>query len=140
MGTHLNASDDDIISGINVTPLVDVVLVLLIIFLITAPVIYQQSLKVNLAKATTGESANQQELNITVAKSGELSWNGDPVDWKSLDGKLKSLGDKIGEKTAIISADREAQHGTVIELMDTLRKAGLTHLAFNVEKKPAISQ
>lgn len=134
---NLHASDDDVISGINVTPLVDVVLVLLIIFLITAPVIYQQSLKVNLAKATSGESTSRQELNIVVTRSGQLSWNGDVVDWKTLDQKLKGLGDKIGEQTAIISADREAQHGTVIELMDTLRKSGLTHLAFNVEKNPA---
>ena len=133
----MESREEEIISSINITPLVDVVLVLLIIFMITAPVIYQAVIKVNLAKASTGEIVNEKQLNISVSKSGELLWNNDPIDWKDLDQRLKNLGEKVSEKTAIITADREATHGTVIELVDALRRQGLTHLAFNVEKIPS---
>jgi len=134
MGFDNSSSDDEVISGINVTPLVDVVLVLLIIFLITAPMIYQTSIKVHLAQASTGEATDTQQLSIAVTNIGDLSWNGEPVSWQGLDRHLKDLGNQISQKTAIISADRETPNGIVVELMDALRSQGLTHLALSVEK------
>ena len=135
MASNFNSSgEDDLISGINITPLVDVVLVLLIIFLITAPVIYQAAIKVRLAQASTGESTKDQSVNIAITKAGEMMWNQETVDRRVLEQRLKELGPEISEKTALISADRETPHGIVMELVDTLRAAGLTHLAFNVEK------
>lgn len=138
MAGNLNSlQDDEMISGINVTPLVDVVLVLLIIFLITAPVIYQSSIKIHLAKAATGEQREQRDestsLNLAITKSGEILWNNERVDWSALDQRLKGLGEKAAQKTAVISADRDTAHGTVVQLMDTLRKAGVSRMAINVE-------
>ena len=135
MSGALNNNDDDFIAGINVTPLVDVVLVLLIIFLITAPVLYQTSIKVHLAQAATGESTSETALSLSLTKSGELSWNSEPINWQVLERKLRALGDQVSEKTALISADRDTPHGNVVQLIDTLRKAGLTHLALTVEHR-----
>ena len=134
MAGNIYSTEDEVISGINVTPLVDVVLVLLIIFLITAPVIYQASIKIHLAKASSGESSQDPGINIGIARSGEILWNNDPVNWEELDQRLKKLGPEASQKTAVVSADRETPHGVVIQLIDTLRKAGVTHLALNVEQ------
>jgi biopolymer transport protein ExbD len=126
-------SDDDVISGINVTPLVDVVLVLLIIFLITAPVLYQSAIKVKLPSAKTGETAEKSPLEFTISKEGELSIGKEKVDWAQLGPRLATLGPNAGEQTAVISADEGTPHGIVVRLMDALRQAGITRFALNVE-------
>jgi biopolymer transport protein ExbD len=128
-----NSGDDDVISGINVTPLVDVVLVLLIIFLITAPVLYQSAIKVQLPKASSGEEQKKSPLNFTITRAGDLMWDKDKLDWPALTARLQGLGARAPEETAIISADEATPHGTVIKLMDALRQAGLTRFALNVE-------
>src|SRR6185295_9784812 len=112
------SSDDDLIAGINVTPLVDVVLVLLIIFLITAPVLYQSAIKVQLPKAKSGEEAQKSPLAFTISKDGSLAWDKETIDWDTLGKRLAALGPQASEQTAIISADQATQHGTVIKLMD----------------------
>jgi biopolymer transport protein ExbD len=127
------SSDDDVISGINVTPLVDVVLVLLIIFMITAPVIYQSAIKVQLPKAKTGEESQKSPLSFTITKAGDLMWDGKKTDWVALNDRLKAMGPQTGQETAVISADEATPHGTVIRLMDMLREAGLVRFALNVE-------
>jgi biopolymer transport protein ExbD len=136
MAAPLESGDDDLISGINVTPLVDVVLVLLIIFMITAPVIYQSAIKVQLPKAKSGETTEKSPLNFAISKEGSVTWNNQAVDWNSLEARLKALGQQNPDQTALISADEGTPHGTVIRLMDTLRTAGLTHFALNVEGRP----
>jgi biopolymer transport protein ExbD len=136
MAAPLESGDEDFISGINVTPLVDVVLVLLIIFMITAPVIYQSAIKVTLPKAKTGETTQKSPLNFSISKEGNVSWNDQAVDWKTLEDRLTAMGQQNPDETALISADESTPHGIVIRLMDTLRTAGLTHFALNVEARP----
>lgn len=132
-GGAFGSSDDDLISGINVTPLVDVVLVLLVMFLITAPVLYQSAIKVQLPKAKSGEQSEKSPINFTVSKDGELSWDQQKLSWEELTKRLAQLGPQAGEATALISADQATPHGTVIKLMDALRQAGLSRFAMNVE-------
>lgn len=135
-GSFGSSSDDDVISGINITPLVDVVLVLLIIFMITAPVIYQKAISVQLPQAKSGEQADQSPINLSVSKDGALHWDSEAVSWETLSERLLALNagmkDKNAELTAIINADEAASHGTVVKLMDTLRAAGLTRFALSV--------
>jgi biopolymer transport protein TolR len=128
-------ADEDTISGINITPLVDVVLVLLIIFMITAPVIYQQAIKVKLPQAKSGEEIEKSPLSFTISQAGELSQGKEKINWDSLAARLASLGPKAADETAVISADQATQQGTVIRLMDILRQAGITRFALSVEKK-----
>lgn len=132
-GNFGSASDDDLISGINVTPLVDVVLVLLIIFMITAPVLYQAAIKVQLPHTKTGDAAQKSPLDFTLTKEGKLAWNKESLDWSVLATRLKALGPKLSDETATINADTDTSHGTVIRLMDALREAGMTRFALTVE-------
>lgn len=133
-GGNFGGAEDDYVSGINVTPLVDVVLVLLVIFLMTAPVLYQSAIKVQLPKAQSGESsAEKGPLNFTVSKEGQVHWEKDPVDWDTIAKRVAEIAAKNPEQTALISADEATPHGTVVKLMDTLRMAGLTKFALNVE-------
>lgn len=126
------SNDDDVISSINITPLVDVVLVLLIIFLITAPVIYQSALKVQLPKAESGEDAQKSPLTFVISKDGELAFDKEVISWDSLDLRLKAVG-KMSDQTAVVSADQSTPHGQVIRLLDALRKAGCLKIAISVE-------
>ncbi len=137
-GSFGSSSDEDLISGINVTPLVDVVLVLLIIFMITAPVLYQSAIKVHLPKASTGQEAEKSPLTFSITREGTVSWGKEVMDWKTLAQRLSALGEKASQETAIISADEATSHGTVIRLMDALRQAGLTRFALNVESSPSL--
>lgn len=130
-----SSSDDEIFSGINITPLVDVVLVLLIIFLITAPVLYQSAIKVQLPKAQSGDAQSKdQNLSFTVSKSGEIFWKNEKLSWDELGKKLSTLQESDREKPALINADRDTSHGTVVKLMDALRKAGIYRFALTVEQ------
>lgn len=134
MAGTFGGGDDESISGINVTPLVDVVLVLLVIFLMTAPVLYQSAIKVQLPKARTGEDASAKSpLNFTVNAEGKVYWNAEELSWERLGEKLKEMGSGIAEETAMISADQATPHGVVIKLMDALRASGLVRFALNVD-------
>ena len=135
MAGGFSGSDDELISGINVTPMVDVVLVLLVIFMIAAPTLYQAAVKVQLPKTQGAEDSPKTPLQFTLSKEGELLLGKDRLNWDDLDGKLKAMGPKIQDETALISADQATPHGTVIRLMDALRQAGLTRFGFNVETK-----
>ena len=130
--TFGSGSDEDVISAINVTPLVDVVLVLLIIFLITAPVLYQSAIRVQLPKAKTGEQAQKTPLTFTLSKDGNLSWNNEILTWNEFNKRLRNHPPS-SEEQVVISADEATAHGTVIRLMDSLREVGLTRFALNVE-------
>ncbi len=128
-----SSSDDDVISGINVTPLVDVVLVLLVIFLITAPVLYQNAIKVQLPQAKTGEKMASSPLDFTIDKTGNLSWGKDAIRWDALGPRLAALGAHAADQTAIINADKDTPHGVVIRLMDALRSVGVIRFALDVQ-------
>lgn len=129
-----SSDQDDEISGINITPLVDVVLVLLVIFLMTAPVIYQSAIKVQLPKAQSGEATPQKnKFDFTLTKEGQLLLDSKPLNWNDLDMQLAKMSNNLAEETALISADQTTEHGTVVRLMDALRKNGISKFALNVD-------
>jgi len=132
MAGKTNFDDDELVSSINITPLVDVVLVLLVIFLITAPVLYQSAIKVRLPTARTGEQLEKGPLNFMITKEGDVLWDKEKVDWETITKRLGLLKDQSSE-TAVISADQGTSHGTVIRLMDVLRQVGISKFAMSVE-------
>ncbi|MGE0615487.1 MAG: ExbD/TolR family protein [Bacteriovoracia bacterium] len=134
MAGTLSSNDDDVISGINVTPLVDIVLVLLVVFMITAPVIYQSAIKVQLPSAHSGAQSQKSPIQFTLDKEGKVYWDQVEMDWPALEAKLKTLDAGKKEEPAMISADQATPHGVVVRLMDTLQQAGLTRFALNVKK------
>ena len=135
MAGGIQEGDDDEITGINVTPLVDVMLVLLIIFMVTANYINQKSIEVKLPKAETGAS-NSESKNIafTLDQSGALFIDGTTSSWDDAGLKIKAALAKSGPGLqAIITADTRTSHGDVVKLIDTVRKNGINDFALNVE-------
>ncbi len=119
------------ITDINVTPFVDVVLVLLIIFMVTAPAMFAQSIPLELPAAATGEAAPGTDFGIVVLADGAILLDGDRVDEEFLRRRLQEAGAE-GEVRALISADRTTEHGAVVGVLDLLRQEGVEKFAINV--------
>ncbi|HVW27859.1 MAG TPA: biopolymer transporter ExbD [Polyangiaceae bacterium] len=119
-----------IISGINVTPLVDITLVLLIIFIVTAKIIVTPAVPLDLPRATQSEEL-QVVFSVIVPVSGPTLVNGEPA---GTDDAVRSLArdaiSKDPETRAVIDADGAVPHRRVIELLDILKAAGIVHVAF----------
>jgi biopolymer transport protein ExbD len=124
--------DDGLIAGINVTPLVDVTLVLLIIFMVTARIIVSQGMPMDLPKAASGE-ALQQVFSVELSIDGKTRV--DSTDLPS-DEAITPLARAAKAKTpdlrAVIRADRKVEHGRVIHVLDLLKRAGVAKIAFAV--------
>jgi biopolymer transport protein ExbD len=135
MAGNFGGQDDDVISGINVTPLVDVVLVLLVIFLMTAPVLYQSAIKVQLPEAKSGEQTESNLINFTLDAEGNCYFKGEKILMSEVIKKLGALTEKQKSEPVMIGADRKTPHGSVVELMDLLKGEGLTKFGLNVDQK-----
>src|SRR4249919_982802 len=101
------------IVGINVTPMVDVVLVLLVIMMVSATYIVSQSLKVELPKTATSDEQAPRTYVVTIMKDGNLLFNGEPVTKDALQGKLRGAKAATKELSLVITADELAYHGQV---------------------------
>jgi biopolymer transport protein ExbD len=123
------------IVGINVTPMVDVVLVLLVIMMVSATYIVAQSLKVELPKTATSDEAAVSIAAVTVTKEGKLLFNQAPIEEADLAAKLRSLKAEGAEVSLVVSADKEAQHGNVVHVIDVAKVEGITKFAISVERQ-----
>jgi biopolymer transport protein TolR len=131
------AFDDDdsgrMITDINVTPLVDIVLVLLIIFMVTATYIVNPTIKIDLPKAATGTEQTRTTLGLTLDKSAALYLNGEKTDEASVTRFITTELPKNPDLQAIIAADKSVSHGSVVRLIDLVKRAGVRKFAINVE-------
>ena len=130
-----DADEDDLISGINVTPLVDVVLVLLIIFMVTATYIVRASIEVDLPRAAHGGEATGTILSVIVTRDGQVWLDGARRTEDELVARTRAAVAKDADARAIISADKGALHGAVVRVIDLVRGAGVTRFAIHVEKE-----
>lgn len=133
MAGRLGGDEDEIIADINVTPLVDIMLVLLIIFMVTATYIINPSIKVNLPKAASGEQTESSTLAIVMDKNSQLFLNGKPSTEEQLIAAVKTARQTKADVQAIISADKDVSHGAVIRLIDLIKLNGVTHFAINID-------
>jgi len=127
-------NDDDIIASINITPLVDIMLVLLIIFMLVSTVVDFSSIEINLPQAATGENAQKESIAIVVSKAGNYYVDGQAVD--NLNHLVDLLIRKKSENPdlqAVISGDRKTYHENIVRIIDTVRKVGIHKFAINVE-------
>ncbi len=134
-GSGSNGDDDDFISGINVTPLVDIVLVLLIIFMVTATYIVRASIEVNLPRAAHGGELTGVVLSVVLTKDGEIFLDGVRRSEEELVSRTREAVARDAEARAVISADRSALHGTVVRVIDLVKGAGVSRFAIHVEKE-----
>ncbi|MFZ3229315.1 MAG: biopolymer transporter ExbD [Pseudobdellovibrio sp.] len=129
-----NSDESTVITGINITPFVDVVLVLLIIFMITAPVLMKDIIDVRLPKTTSGDGQVMQTLGVAINKDGNILLNGNLTDEEGLKVAVKEALLKSPEAQAIISADIDVAYGRVVKIIDLLKTQGLEKFAVQVER------
>jgi biopolymer transport protein ExbD len=122
-----------IVSGINVTPLVDVCLVLLIILMVSSTYIVAQSLKIQLPKSHSSDGQAEKPSTVTLLKSGGMRWNDKDATEAEVEKGLKDAAAADPETNLVVSADREVQHGRVVHLLDIAKIAGITKFAINVQ-------
>lgn len=135
-GMDAYPNEDDggrMITEINVTPLVDIVLVLLIVFMVTTTYIVSPSLKVDLPKAASGSETQKSSLGLSLDKTGKLFLNGQPSDEASVKAFIKTELPKNAELQAVIAADKSVPHGDVVHVIDVVKRAGVKRFAINVE-------
>lgn len=115
-----NNASRELLSDINVTPLVDVVLVLLVVMMVTASTVVSQSMAVQLPKSSSGEK-DAQELTVTITSTGAWLLNDHATDAEQLRAELRRRGAEHGTLSVLIAADGAAQHKSVVAVMDLLR-------------------
>ena len=121
------------ITGINVTPMVDIMLVLLVIMMVSSIYIVSRALKVELPKTATSDESVQSPLTVTVMKDGKLFMNNEPVaDDKDLSARFAKARAAAGEPSLVVSADAQAMHGRVMHVIDLAKLQGVTKFAINV--------
>jgi biopolymer transport protein TolR len=117
--------DATTIAQINVTPLVDVMLVLLVIFMVTAPII-QQGVQVNLPQAKAGAIPGTEELLVvTIAKSGKVYLNDNPMTLAELGNKLRAIRKLQADKQVYLRADQDVRYGLVMKAVAEIKQAGI---------------
>lgn len=134
MASRINDSDDAI-SEINVVPLVDIILVVLIIFMVTAPMFLKPTINVNLPKAASGEQTAPSKLNIAITADGKINLNGTFVDEAAVQKAAAEEVAKNPEIQAVISADKDTPHGKVVNMLDVVKGVGIKKFAISIDKK-----
>ena len=125
---------DELQSEINVVPLVDIILVVLIIFMVTAPMIMKPSINVNLPKAASGDASVPTKLDISITSDGKVSLGGNFVEDDAIKTVAAEEFQKNPDVQAIISADKDVPHGRVVGVLDIIKSTGVKKFAISIQK------
>jgi biopolymer transport protein ExbD len=131
MATQAN-DGDDLMTAINVTPLVDVTLVLLVILMITASYVASQSIPMNLPRSATGEST-ASTLTVSVDGQGHTFLDAVAIDEDGLRARFRAAHEANADTQAVIAADSKTDHGMVVHVIDLLRRERIVNFAINVQ-------
>ena len=123
-----------LMAEINITPFTDVVLVLLIIFMIATPFIYQSSMKVELPQASTSEEVSR-DIIITVNAQGDVFLEDAKVDLETLKYKLIAMMRSKADASVIVNGDRNVKYDSVMQVMDILTRSGVKNPGLGIELK-----
>ena len=126
-----------VLSEINVTPLVDVMLVLLIIFMVTAPLL-QQGIDVNLPKAKGKDLPPEERINIVIKKDGTIFINDVPMSMSEMRKKLAAIS--RSNPNVFLKADKDVPYGLVVEVMGDIKEAGIEKLGMITEPKISLEE
>ena len=120
------------LSEINIIPLVDVILVLLLIFMLTAPLMYR-GIDVNLPKTASKPTAVEERMVLTLTKERTIHLNNKPLSLAALERELREAFKNRTDKTIYLKADQALSYGFVVETMDRVRRAGIEKLGMVTE-------
>lgn len=131
----LSDADDDFNPEINTTPLVDVMLVLLIIFIITIPVI-NHSVKIDLPRATNQrDEIKPENINLSIDAQGLMYWNTEIIDAEQMNARIAEASKKTPQPELHIRAERTTQYEKIVEIMAAAQSGGLSKIGFVTDPK-----
>ena len=122
------------ISDINVTPFVDIVLVLLVVLMVTAVQVVKGSIPVDLPTAKSGGDSVPSTVNIVINKEGELFMDGLPATEEAIGVKVKSETDIDPKMQAVIAADKKVEYDKVVRVIDVIKRNGVKSFALNISR------
>jgi biopolymer transport protein ExbD len=125
---------EEAISAINVTPFVDIVLVLLIILMVTSSQIVKAALEVELPKAASGGDSVESTVNIVLTKDNKLLLDGSVVSKDQLAARIKRSARANKKLQAVIAADKGVPYGKVVQIIDAVKHNGVKSFALNVDR------
>jgi len=123
-------------SEINITPLTDVMMVLLIIFMVTTPLIMKAGVDINLPKVHAKAASTVQPIQVTLTAQGRVLVNGVTVKHSSLGNHLSQLLQQAGDTSVTVSADERVPYGDAVKILDIARQAGASKLVLAAEPLP----
>ncbi len=124
------------ISALEVTPLVDIVFLLLIFFLLTATYVKNPNLDINLPKASIDQvTSHKKDITIAIKEGGDLRYDNRDVKFDKLEGILAARFAEDTELVVVIRADKGSRHGRVVEVMDLAKKVGFAKLAIAIQAR-----
>lgn len=135
MAGAANSNDDEPIAAINIVPFVDIILVVLIIFMVTAPLVLKPVIDINLPKSSSGETNATTPLNVSVKPDGSIAINGLVATTEALAAASAELAKSQPESAAILQADRTVTLETLTAVIDIIKSAGVKRVAFSIDKK-----
>ena len=131
----MNEASDEALAEINMVPLIDVMLVLLIIFMVTAPLL-THAVKVDLPKAVSSANRTADAVHLTISADGSVFWNGSRVDGAALDARLVEAAAQQPQPELHLSAERTTAYENVAQLMSQAARHGLTRIGFVTDPTP----
>jgi biopolymer transport protein ExbD len=129
-----NSDNNTVIGSINITPLVDILLVLLVIFMVTAGFLQKESVNIQLPKAASADPDTAQSLQVSLTNKGDILLDGSPA---SEDFLMKILADQVKHRPAMrvtLCADEGLSYGSITKIMGLIRKSGVTRISMAVQK------
>ncbi len=128
------SNEDEVIDGINITPMVDVILVLLVIFMVTANFLKKESININLPKVQAADPNVSQSVQVALTRDGKILLEGQETTEEKLVANLERDLKFRPNMRLTLSADEKLAYGTIMKLMGVIRKAGVSRVALSVKK------
>jgi biopolymer transport protein ExbD len=136
MGASLGGNSEEAIAEINIVPFVDIILVVLIIFMVTAPLVLKPAIDVSLPQASSGEAKEtEKNLDVIISATGEIYINGKQGDLEMLKEQAGATAKVAVDSGAILNADKAVTLEKLTEVIDTIKLAGIKKVAFSIKKK-----
>lgn len=129
-----------VMGEINITPLTDVMLVLLVVFMVTTPLILKAGIDINLPKAHAKQDAPQRQIQIALGADGSLRLEGEPVALDQLAGRLQAFFSQGTDPSVTVAADERVPYGDAVRVLDIARQAGAAKLVLAADPVPLPSQ